>query len=258
MISITTAELNTWIAAFFFPLTRVLALLAAAPPFNNVSISQRMRLFYGLAICMAIVPALPPMPAIAPASARGLLLIAEQMMIGFAMGFALRLVFSALDLAGNIISWQMGLGFATAYDPQSASQTPVVSELIGMLALLIFLAINGHLMVLATLVESFSAIPVGTFPLRESWLNLANAVGIVFSSGMLLALPIIVTMLITNIALGVLGRVSPQLNLIVIGFPVMIVLGFIALMIGLAHIGAPLQELFEHGLRSMLGYFKLR
>ncbi len=259
MISFTSAELNAWIAAFFFPLARTLALFAAAPPFNNAALTTRIRLVLGLAIALAISPALPPMPAIEPASGLGVLILAQQMLIGLAMGFALRLVFSAIDLAGMMISTQMGLGFATAYDPQTTSQTPVVSELIGMLALLLFLAINGHLMVISTLVQSFTFLPVKLLAISEaSWLNIANAGGIIFSAGVMLALPAVTALLITNVALGVLGRVAPQLNLIVIGFPVTILLGLVALYIGMSYLAAPLQQLFEHGLRSMLGFFLLR
>ena len=259
MISFTSAELNAWIATFFFPLARILALLAAAPPFNNAGLTTRVRLVLGLTIAVAIAPALPPMPAIEPASGLGLLILAQQMIIGLAMGFALRLVFSAVDLAGMMISTQMGLGFATAYDPQSASQTPVVSEFIGLLALLMFLSIDGHLMVISTLVQSFTFLPVKLLAISEaSWLNIANAGGIIFSAGVMLALPAVTALLITNVALGVLGRVAPQLNLIVIGFPVTILLGFIALYVGMSYLAAPLQQLFEHGLRSMLGFFLLR
>ena len=258
MISFTSAELNAWIAAFFFPLARILALLAAAPPFNNAGLTTRVRLVLGLAIAMAISPALPAMPSIEPASGLGLLILAQQMIIGLAMGLALRLVFSAIDLAGMMISTQMGLGFATAYDPQTASQTPVVSELIGMLALLMFLAIDGHLMVISTLVQSFTFLPVKLLAISEaSWLNIANAGGIIFSAGVMLSLPAVTALLITNVALGVLGRVAPQLNLIVIGFPVTILLGFVALYVGMSYLATPLQQLFEHGLRSMLGFFLL-
>ena len=259
MISFTSAELNAWIGTFFFPLARILALLAAAPPFNNAGLTTRVRLVLGLTIAVAIAPALPPMPAIEPASGLGLLILAQQMIIGLAMGFALRLVFSAVDLAGMMISTQMGLGFATAYDPQSASQTPVVSEFIGLLALLMFLSIDGHLMVISTLVQSFTFLPVKLLAISEaSWLNIASAGGIIFSAGVMLALPAVTALLITNVALGVLGRVAPQLNLIVIGFPVTILLGFIALYVGMSYLAAPLQQLFEHGLRSMLGFFLLR
>lgn len=256
MISLTSAELNAWIVAFFFPLARILALLVSAPPFNNQGLTTQTRLVLGLAIAFAVTPALPPIPAMDPASGRGLLILAQQMFIGLAMGFSMRLVFSAVDLAGVMISNQMGLGFATAYDPQSASQTAVVSEFLGILALLIFLAFNGHLMVIETLGRSFSDLPIGTVQIdAASWSNVANAGGLIFSSGVFLSLPVVVALLITNIALGVLGRVAPQLNLMAIGFPVMLVLGFFALIVSLSYLSAPLQELFEFGLDSMLGYF---
>ena len=258
MISLSSAELNAWIAAFFFPLVRVLALLMAAPPFSNTALRSRTRLMIGLAVTLAIAPSLAEFPAIDPVSAAGLLVIAQQIMIGFAMGFSMRLVFSAIDLAGNSISMQMGLGFATAYDPQSASQTGVLSELLGMISLLLFVGVNGHLMVLATLAHSFTVIPIGTFPAPESWLNVARAVGFVFSSGLLLALPIVTILLITNIALGILGRVAPQLNLMAIGFPITITLGFSAIYVSFSYLGDPLQKMFEAGLLSMLGNFVLR
>ncbi len=258
MISLTSAELNAWIVAFIFPLARILALLVAAPPFNNPALPMRVSLLLGLAIAMAIAPVLPAMPVIEPASGLGLLILAQQMIIGFAMGFTLRLVFSAVDMAGNLISNQMGLGFATAYDPQSASQTVVVSEFLGMLALLVFMAIDGHLMVIATLTRSFSVLPIGGAIANGSWSNIANAGGVIFSSGVLLALPVVVTLMITNTALGVLMRVAPQLNLMAIGFPITIILGFAALFISMSHLGAPLQQLLEYGLDSMLGVFVAR
>lgn len=258
MITFTSAELNAVIAAFFYPLARILAFMYAAPPFNNASVPMRVRLIIGLALTLAIAPGIERLPAIEPASGAGLLIVAEQMLIGYAMGFSLRLIFSAVDLAGNIFSMQMGLGFATTYDPASTSQTPVVSELIGVLTLLIFLAIDGHLMALSTLAQSFRALPIGVLPGSSSWANLANAVAIVFSAGLLLALPIIVALFITNTAIGVLGRVAPQLNLIVIGFPVTISLGFAALYVCLPYLTQPLLRLFETGLESMLGNFVLQ
>ncbi|MDR3220417.1 MAG: flagellar biosynthetic protein FliR [Candidatus Accumulibacter sp.] len=261
MITFTSAELNALIATFFYPLTRILALLSAAPPYNNASVPVRVRLTLGLAITMALAPAIgntETLPAISLTSGASLLILAEQMLIGFAMGISIRLVFAALDLAGNTFSTQMGLGFALSYDPTSSSQTAVVSELIGILALLMFLGIDGHLLILSTLAQSFHVLPIGVLPGSASWANLANAGAIVFSSGLLLALPIVVSLLITNTALGVLARVSPQLNVIVVGFPITITLGFSALYVCLPYLVGPLMQLFENGLHAMLGNFVIR
>ena len=256
MISLTTAQINAWIVAFFFPLARILGVLVASPPFNNQALNTRTRLILGLAVTFAIAPALPDVGTLDPASGYGLLILAQQMLIGLAMGFSMRLVFSAIDLSGALISNQMGLGFATAYDPQSASDTAVVSEFLGLLGLLVFLSINGHLMVIATLGKSFADLPIaGTAISHDSWINIANAGAVVFTSGVFLSLPVVVALLITNIALGVLGRVAPQLNLMAVGFPTTIALGFAALLVGLSYFATPLQDLFEYGLQSMLGYF---
>lgn len=256
MLSVTTAELNAWIAAFIYPLARILALLVVAPPFNNIAISVRIRLILGLAIAIAIAPALPPIPAIEPSSGLGLWILAQQMLIGTAMGFSVRLIFSGIDMAGMMISMQMGLGFATLYDPENKSQTPVVSEVLGVIALLLFLSINGHLLMIATLTHSFNALPIGAgLPGSESWLNIAKAGVIIFKSGMLLSLPIVLALMITNLALGVLTKAAPQLNLFAIGFPLTLSLGFTALLFGLSHLSGPFQQLFEYGLQSMLGFF---
>jgi flagellar biosynthetic protein FliR len=261
MISFTMAEVNTLLATFFYPFVRIISLLAAAPPFNNTSLPNQIRLILGLAITAAIAPTLQTsglIPTVAPASGVGLLILAEQMVIGYAIGFSMRLVFSAIDMAGHTFSTQMGLGFATSYDPASASQTIVVAELIGVLSLLMFMGIDGHLIVISTLAQSFQALPIGSMPGSSSWANLANAGAIIFSSGLLLALPIIVALFITNTALGVLGRVSPQLNLMVVGFPITITLGFAALYVCLPYLVEPLLQLFETGLHSMLGTFVSR
>ncbi|MBI2307803.1 MAG: flagellar biosynthetic protein FliR [Rhodocyclales bacterium] len=256
MITLTSAQLDAWMAAYFFPLARILALLAAAPPFSNAALPRRVRLALGLAIALALAPALPPIPPLSPASGAGLLILAQQMLIGFAMGFAMRLIVAAIDFSGEVIGLQMGLGFATFYDPGSASQTPVLSEFISLLGMLVLFSINGHLMILATLAQSFTALPIGGTSLAAgSWSNLVHAAAIIFASGLMLALPVVAALLITNIALGVLSRAAPQLNLFAVGFPITLIGGFVVLILSLGYLAVPLTQLFEHGLQAMLGHF---
>jgi len=256
MIEFSSAQLDAWVAAFFLPLARILALLSAAPPFSNAALPRRIRLGLGLSIALVLVPALPSLPSISPASGAGLFLLAQQLLIGLAMGFAMRLVVAAVDYAGTAIGLEMGLGFATFYDPQNTSQTPVIAEFISLLAILVLLSIDGHLMIVATLAKSFEALPIGATTLAAgSWSNFAHAGAIVFSSGLLLSLPIVTAMLITNIALGVLTRAAPQLNLFAIGFPITLIGGFAVLILCLNYLATPLTQLFGHGLQSMLGHF---
>ncbi|MCL2830914.1 MAG: flagellar biosynthetic protein FliR [Betaproteobacteria bacterium] len=255
MIVLTQAQLEAWIAAFIFPLARMLSLFMIAPPFSNAGLSVQVRLIAGLAVTLSIAPALPPMPAVAPASWEGLLILAQQMLIGFAMGFVMRTVFAAVTFAGDSIGVQVGLGFATFYDPQTAGQTPVLSEFLTLIATLFFLAINGHLMMIAGLVHSFETLPVGMMPGPGSWANVANNGAIIFSYGVLLVLPLLASMLIINTALGVLTRAAPQLNLFAVGFPITLSGGLLILMLSFSNLSTPLQRIFEFGLQSMTGFF---
>ena len=164
MISISSAQLDTWLALFIFPLSRILGLLATAPVFNNAALPARMRLIAGLAITMALAPALPPLPALPASSWLGLVVLGQQILIGILLGFALRIAFAAVDVAGELIGLQMGLSFATFFDPTSGGQTPVVAEFLGLLTALVFLAMNGHLLALSVLAESFTLLPISTTP----------------------------------------------------------------------------------------------
>uniref|UniRef100_Q47I14 Flagellar biosynthetic protein FliR n=1 Tax=Dechloromonas aromatica (strain RCB) TaxID=159087 RepID=Q47I14_DECAR len=255
MISIGSAQIDAWIVAFVFPLARILGFIAAAPLWSTAGIPRRTRLILAISIAVAITPTLPPMPGVQPGSLPGLWILAQQMLIGIGMGFAAKIVFTAFDIAGEFISFQMGLGFATFYDPLNSSQTPVITEFISLIALLLFLSMNGHLLYLATLAQSFSAIPVSATPLgASSWLNLAELGSKIFSAGLLLSLPIIVALMITNVALAVLTRAAPQLNLFALGFPLTLMGGFVALAISLNYLASPLQGIFEFGMSAMLGF----
>lgn len=255
MISIGSAQIDAWIAAFIFPLSRILAFIAAAPLWSNAGIPRRTRLILALAITVAIAPSLPAMPDVPAGSLSGLWIMFQQMLIGIGMGFAARIVFAAFNLAGEFIGFQMGLSFATFYDPMNASQTPVIAEFISLITLLLFLSMNGHLLYLATLAQSFSAMPVGPTPLAAaSWLNLVELGSKIFSAGLLLALPIVVALLITNLALAVLTRAAPQLNIFALGFPLTLIGGFIVLAISMNYLATPLQALFEYAMSAMLGF----
>ncbi|RIX41219.1 MAG: flagellar biosynthetic protein FliR [Rhodocyclales bacterium GT-UBC] len=255
MITLTTVQIDTWIAAIIYPLARILAFIATAPLWSTAGIPRRTRLILAIAITLAVAPALPSMPTVQAGSLAGLWILAQQILIGMGMGFAAKTVFAAVEFSGEFIGAQMGLGFATSYDPLSSSQTPVIAEFMGLLSLLTFLSIDGHLLYIGTLVQSFSAIPVSAAALNpDSWLNLTNLGGKIFSAGLLLALPIVVALMITNVALAVLTRAAPQLNIFALGFPLTTSGGFIGLAISLNYLTVPLQALYQFALEALLGF----
>lgn len=252
MISITSAQLDAWLAAFLLPLARIMGMLASAPFFGNRAQPARIRLVAALVITVALAPALPEPPAIPAGSWIGLMVLAQQIVIGLLLGFTLRIAFAAVDLAGELIGMQMGLSFAVFYDPQHGAQTPVLSEFLGLLTTLIFLAMNGHLLMLQVLAESFRLLPIGTTPLGAGGFAVFLAwSSTLFATGLLLALPLITALLIANLAMGVLARVAPQLNIFAVGFPVTLLAGFVVLMFSIPYFGAAMEKLFDDAFRNM-------
>ena len=246
MISFTSAQLTAWLAAFIFPLARVLALIASAPIFGNRQVPARIKVGLAFAITVIISPMLDIPPGLDPASAQGLFVLMQQIVAGLIMGFVIRIVFSSVEMAGDIAGMQMGLGFASFYDPQNASFTPIIAQFLGILVALVFLASDGHLYMLAAMSDSFRDFPIGaTLPSAGAFRTVAEWGGMLFSNAVQFALPLIGALLITNLALGILTRSAPQLNIFAVGFPITIAVGFAALMLTIPYL-APLMEYFIH------------
>lgn len=252
MLSVTSAQLQAWLAFVALPLARVLGLIGTAPVFGNNAVPRRIKLVIGLGVAIGVAPAFGTVPALPLDSWEGLLALLEQMLIGIAMGLAMRVVFAALDLMGELISLQMGLSFATFFDPVAGGQTAVVAEFLTLLATLVFLALNGHLLMLDTLARSFEWLPVsGAVLHKEGWMVLIRSGTMIFAAGLLMALPIVTALLITNIALGILTRAAPQLNLFAIGFPITLTAGFGVLLLALGHMAPLLQNFYDMGFDTM-------
>jgi flagellar biosynthetic protein FliR len=250
VITVTTAQLNAWLALLLFPFARILALLATAPLTGNAQLPAPVKIGLAILITAVVAPTLPA-AAVDPGSGAGLLLLARESALGIAMGLAMRVVFAGIATAGDLIGLQMGLGFAQFYDPQSNAQVPVLGQYLGLLATLTFLSLNGHLVMIATLIESFHAVPVdGTA--AGHWLLLAQSGGMVMRAAVLLSLPLIATLLVVNAALGVLARAAPQLNIFAIGFPITMIVGFFTLLLSLPYCVPVFERLFESGIGTML------
>jgi flagellar biosynthetic protein FliR len=257
VLSFTDAQLNAWLSTFLWPLVRILGVLMAAPVFGHRSTPIRVKVGLGVFIALVLVPTLPPPPAVALDSWQGLLVLVQQVLIGISIGFVIRIAFAAADAAGEIVGLQMGLGFATFFDPQSAGQSLVLARFFNMLAVLLFLAVNGHLLLLDVLATSFQSLPVGTTPLAAGGFRSVAAFGsIVFAIGLQLALPLIAIMLITNLALGILTRAAPQLNIFAIGFPITLSIGLIALNLSLPYFALQFERMIRSSLEAATGVVK--
>jgi flagellar biosynthesis protein FliR len=256
MISLTTGQLEAWVAQGFFPFARIGACLMVAPVFGARFVPARTRIILAVALTALVVPLIPA-PAIAPFSPQGFVAVFQQLLIGVAFGFALQVVFDALALAGQLLANSMGLSFAFNVDPLRGSSTPALGQLYVILATLTFLALGGHLALIEMLVASLYTLPIGVTGLGQEGLwALILWGGTLFSGAISIALPGVTALLIVNLAFGVVSRAAPSLNLFAVGFPVSLVVGLLVVLAGIAPLQTSFIELLGKGfefLRSIGG-----
>ena len=241
MVSVTSDQWLQWLSLYFWPLLRVLALISTAPILSERSVPKRVKLGLGFVITIVIAPSLPA-TNVPIFSGDALWLALQQILIGIALGFTMQFAFAAVRTAGELIGLQMGLSFATFFDPGSNLNMPVLARFMDMLALLLFLTFNGHLWLISMLVDTFHTLPVGGDPVNSNaFLALTRAGGLIFLNGLMLALPVITLLLTLNLSLGLLNRMAPQLSIFSVGFPITLGVG-IVLMAALMPLIAPFCE----------------
>ena len=242
----TTTELSLLATQYMWPFIRIAALVSVAPIFGTHTVPARVKIIISLALTIIVAPILPKMEYIDPLSLVGLITVFHQILIGVAIGFIVTLIFGALIIGGQLVAQLMGLGFASMMDPQNGVSVPVIGQLYTILATLIFLGLNGHLILLDTLVGSFKSLPIGEYNLlpEKIWQMLQWSEWL-FAAALSMALPAITALLLVNIAFGVMTRASPQLNIFAIGFPITILLGFVVILMTLPYFAPKVQQLFD-------------
>lgn len=249
---LATQDIAGFVGGFLWPFTRIGVAFAFLPVFGAVALPLRIRVLAAFAMTLVLWPLLPPMPAADPLGADGFLLMAEQVVIGLSMGMVVQIAIGAVVFGGQTIAGSMGLGFAAMADPQHGEQIPVVSQFFSMMVTLLFLAADGHLVVLDMLARSFTSLPVGGgLPDAALFAELAGLGGMLIATGVALALPVVVATLMTTITFGVVSRTAPQLNLFSIGFPMSMVVGFVALWLTSDAILLRTAGLFENSYRTL-------
>lgn len=242
-----------WISPWLWPFFRVLGLFTAAPVFSMRTIPRRVRVGLAILIVLAAQPSLPEMPVIPLDSPIALMVVLQQLLIGLTIGFAARVIFAAIEFAGEIIGLQMGLNFAAFFDPLSGTQATAVSRFYGTIAAWLFVVMNGHLLLTSAVIGSFNAFPIAPEPLafiRELQPQVWGAE--VFRLGLWVSLPIVAMLTLVNIVMGLIARVAPQMNIFSVGFPMSIGVGITGLWLTLPMMQAP----FTAALERMLGYFQ--
>lgn len=228
MITLTTGQLEGWLAQYFWPFARIGACFLVAPIYSAAPVPGRVRIVLAAAIALLVAPFASPPVGITPFSLAGFIVTAQQILIGVALGFVLQIVFDTVSLGGQLLANSMGLSFAFNVDPLRGTGTPALGQFYTILVTLTFLALDGHLALVETLAQGFRTLPIGMDGLGADGLwTVANWGSQLFAGALAVALPGVTAMLVVNVAFGVISRAAPTLNLFAVGFPVTLVFGLV-------------------------------
>ena len=253
MFTVTETQLLAWLTPVLWPFLRALALLATLPVFSQRTVPVRLKVGLALFIALASQASLPAMPLIPLDSPQVFMVVLQQVLVGVSLGFAVRVVFAAVELGGELIGLQMGLNFAGFFDPVTASQGTATARFFSTIVGFLFVLINGHLAIIAALVKSFEVFAVGDEPFAFLRQVQPQRWGTeVFSLGLWIALPLVGMLLFVNLVLGVISRVAPQISIFWVGFPLTLSVGLIGMLVTLPLIDAP----FTMALERMLAHFQ--
>jgi len=235
-----------WVVPIFWPFLRVLAVLGSAPVFSARSVPMRTRIGLALLIAVCLQPALPSPPTLSLTSSEALGAVVQELSLGLAIGMAVRIVFSAIEMAGELIGLQMGLNFAGFFDPSTNSQASTVGRFFGNTTMLLFIVMNGHLLLIQAIAMSLQTFPVGGQGLEAvRSLRLHELGGMIFYYGLWIALPMIGMLLFVNVVMGIISRIAPQMNVFAIGFPLTLSVGLLGIASTLPMLDRPVMQLMR-------------
>jgi len=253
MFTVDEATLMAWVAPVIWPFLRVLALFTAMPVMGQRTVPMRVRVALSFLVAVAAVgigPDVPPVPLDSPDA---FLRVVQQVLIGISLGFSVRIVFAAVEFAGEVVGLQMGLNFAGFFDPVTASQGTVAGRYFGTMVAFLFIVVNGHLATIEAVARSLESFPVGGEPFAFLRMVQPQVWGTeIFMLGLWIALPMIAMLLFVNLTLGVVSRIAPQLQIFAIGFPVTISVGLVGMLFTLPFLEVP----FLAALDRMLDLFR--
>lgn len=216
---------------------------------------MRAKIALALFVAVACQASIPAGVVYNVNSPEALGVVVQQVVIGLAIGFAVRLVFAAVELAGEVVGFQMGLNFAAFFDPSLNSQSSAVARFFGQMASLLFVVMNGHLMVLMAVTKSFEAFPVGPHFLEAlASMRLYQLGTELFSSALWMALPMVGMLMFANLALGIISRVAPQINIFAVGFPITLVVGIVGIAVTLPMLDQPFVALMSKAVEMFSGH----
>lgn len=245
-MSFSYPEFLQLVGLYFYPFVRIGAMLSIIPLYGIRAVPMRTKIILTVFLTIVIAPSLSMPPPVDPFTWNGVLYILQQMLIGLAMGLIFLIVFQSFVIAGHLIAMGMGLAFAQMVDPGTGINSSIVSQYFTIIVTLLFLALNGHILVIQVVAESFEYLPIGTNFLNTDSLWLIVTFGsYMFSAGVLVALPAITALLLINVSFGVVTRAAPALNIFAVGFPVTLLTGLVMLSLTTPLVLPHIQEMIH-------------
>ena len=250
-VTLNAADVSLWVSRLWWPTLRVGGFVLSAPIASETTIPSFIKIIMSVSLAFLMSPLVAVPADLSIFSGMGLFAAVQELLIGVAIGMVVQLAFEALTFAGQSVSLTMGLGFATLVDPQHGANTTVLGQMFMIFGVLTYLAVDGHLMLLGALAQSFQTLPIGVPHLDRNFLLSVTSWGAhVFESGLLIALPAMIALVIANMALGVITRAAPQLNLFSIGFTITLLCGFFVLTAGIDGTLAGISRLIDSTLAA--------
>lgn len=250
-------QIIEYISRFVWPILRLTGLFIVVPVFSSALIPNRVKIVLVLSLSLIVSLMIPGNLSLEYFSLKYIVYAIEEIILGVLIGLALQIVFQAFILGGQIIAMQMGLGFATMVDPGSNANVPLMSQFYLFLVMLVFLSLNGHLIVLDAILTSYKTLPIGSLKLdTQSIGSLLMFSNEMFKAAIMVALPAIVSLLLVNLSFGIMTRVSPQLNLFSIGFPITLTLGVMIVFISLYGVLPHIKSTLNHGFNYIEGVIR--
>lgn len=244
----------TLLVGFFFALVRAGAWIAVAPPFNSSAVPVRVKV--GISAALALVMA-PSFESAGDPLETGPFLgaLVYQALVGLALGFAVFMLFAAVQAAGQMIDMAGAFSSATLWDPFSNASSTPVGRVFQIVAITILFAGNGHLMVVGGLVTSFRAAPLGGLQIDGLASFLADNLSTFFVAAVQIAFPMMAALFLAEVALGLLSRAAPQINILVIGFNVKVLVLIFLGGLTLAVLPGAVERIVEQGVLAPRGWF---
>ncbi|GAB4364604.1 MAG: flagellar biosynthetic protein FliR [Calditrichia bacterium] len=219
------------ILLFFLILVRFTSMFAAAPIFGENGIPNILKLGLGGALSLLLFPVVEPsVPDFELNALTALILVAGEVLTGLTIGLIIKFLFAGVELAGEYIGVDMGLSMAQEFDPLFEQRISVIARFKNILAILIFIVIDGHHFLIQAAAHSFRLLPIGTWSMPSVVITkIIKISASVFVIGVKIAAPAIVALFLTSVAMGLTARAVPQMNIFFVGFPLRISVGFISL-----------------------------